>query len=219
MNKISNRPKYTLKHPTIQLILAVGLFIMTVLASRGADMASWEINVFNLIYEWPRFLRPFFFAITQLGSIYMLTLLLLIYFLRKRINVMLRLFLTGTAAYLAAGVAKDLWGRVRPHEFLENIAALDYVVRGPGFPSGHTAMAAAIGLTVAYHMPKKRRPIVLTLVFLVGLSRIYLGVHAPLDIVGGFAIGWAVYAAFRHVRLYDITLARQQTKGQKNRRK
>lgn len=206
-----------LKHPTVQLALAVVLFIVSVLASRGADMAAWEIDVFTFIYNWPTWLRPFFFVITQFGSVAMLVILLLAYVLRRRFRVVLRLLLTGTLSYLLAGVAKDLWGRIRPHEFLEGIAVLDYVVRGPGFPSGHTALATALGLTVAYHMPKKHRPYVYALIILVGLSRVYLGVHAPLDIVGGYAVGWIAYALFRHVRFYDITFGRRTSKKQPNR--
>jgi membrane-associated phospholipid phosphatase len=40
----------------------------------------------------------------------------------------------------------------------------------------------------------------------------YLGVHTPLDIVGGFAIGWGAYALFRHVRLYDVRFGHHKTK-------
>ncbi|HYF96807.1 MAG TPA: phosphatase PAP2 family protein [Patescibacteria group bacterium] len=210
MKKIKKYPKkYSKIDPTIQLFLALGLFAITVIASRGVDMAGWEITLFQSIYNLPDFLHPVFLIITQMGSIYMLGLLLILYLIKKHHHIVLRLLLTGTLAYLVTGVAKDLWGRARPNEILIDVVNLDYVVRGPGFPSGHTALATALALTLMHYLPKKYHWIVPAWIVGVGLSRMYLGIHAPLDILGGFAIGWASYALFRHVRLYDIKFGKK----------
>lgn len=174
-------------------------------------MTGWEISLFQSIYNLPDFLRPVFLVITQTGSIYMLGLLLVLYLIKKHHHIVLRLLFTGTLAYLVTGVAKDLWGRARPNEILIDVVNLDYVVRGPGFPSGHTAMAAALALALMHYLPKRYRWIVPVWIVGVGLSRVYLGVHAPLDILGGFAIGWASYALFRHVRFYDIKFGKKHS--------
>lgn len=204
--------KPTKLSPTIQLFLAIGLFGVAVLASNGEQMTAWEITIFQAIYGLPGFLHGFFLAITNLGSIYMLGLLLLLYLAKWHYHVVLRLLMTGTLAYVVSGVAKDLWGRARPFELLTDVVSLDYIVRGPGFPSGHMALAVALALTVGHYLPKKYHWVVPIWIVGVGLSRVYLGVHAPLDIVGGFAIGWGSYALFRHVRLYDITFHRESAK-------
>ncbi|MBW3568903.1 phosphatase PAP2 family protein [Candidatus Parcubacteria bacterium] len=198
--------KYTFPqiHPTIHLALAIGLFIIAVASSRFKDVASWEISVFNFMYNLPNFWRPVFFAITQLGSIHMLALLVIFYLIKKHHHIVIRLLMSGTLAYLLAGFAKDIWGRGRPTEFLLDIVSLDYVVRGPGFPSGHTALATALALTIGHYLPRKYRWIVAVWIIGVGLSRMNLGIHFPIDIIGGFAIGWASYAIFKHVRLYDV---------------
>lgn len=197
-------------NPTLQVFMAVGLFSVAALASQGADMHPWEITIFQFIYGWPDFLLPLFLAVTQFGSIYMLAALLIIYLVRKRYHIVLRLLMTGTLAYLVSGFAKDLWGRARPHEILLDVLSRDYIVRGPGFPSGHTALATALALTIGHYMPRKYNWVVPVLIIGVALSRIYLGIHAPLDIVGGFAIGWVSYALFRHVRLQDVSFARKR---------
>jgi membrane-associated phospholipid phosphatase len=124
--------------------------------------------------------------------------------------VLLRLLLTATLAYQLSGFAKDIWGRARPTEILANVLNLDYVVRGPGFPSGHMALATAMALTVGLYLPRKYQWIVPVWIIGVGLSRMYLGIHAPLDIAGGFAIGWLSYALFRHVRLQDIRFGKRR---------
>lgn len=176
-------------------------------------MSAWEISLFQSVYGLPDFLHPIFFVVTQFGSIYVLALLLVLYLVKRHYHIVLRLLLTGTLAYLISGVAKDLWGRARPTELLFNVVNLDYTVRGPGFPSGHMALATALAFTLGHYLPKKYHWVPIVWIIGVGLSRMYLGVHAPLDILGGFAIGWGAYALFRHVRLYDINFSRRRPKA------
>lgn len=202
-------------HPTIQLGLALALFGISVWLSRGNDMHTWEIDLFLGIYNWPDVLRPLFFVMTQAGSIHMLAALLIIFLIKRQYHIVLRLLLTATLAYQLSGFAKDIWGRVRPHELLSGIYNLDYVVRGPGFPSGHTALATAMALVICRYLPRKWRWVVPVWIIGVGLSRLYLGVHAPLDILGGFAIGWIAYALFCHVRLQDIKFGKHQPRKAK----
>ena len=197
-------------HPTIQAAIAAALFFLGVWLSRGADMKEWEISVFQALYYNPVFIKPAVIFITQTGSIYMLGLLLFIFTVRKQWHVVIRLLLTATLAYQLSGFAKDIWGRARPHEVLPGIYNLDYVVRGPGFPSGHTALAVAMALVVGHYLPKQYRWLTIVWIGGVAFSRLYLGIHAPLDILGGFAIGWFSYALFRHVRLQDIRYGKRK---------
>lgn len=204
--------------PTVQLIAAILLFIISVQVSRGTGIPAWEVALFQTIYDLPSWLHPIFFVVTQFGSILVLALLGLLYLAKRHYHIVLRLLMTGTLAYLLSGVAKDLFGRIRPNEFLIDVINLDYIVRGPGFPSGHMALATAIALTIGHYLPKKYHWIVPVWIIGVGLSRVYLGIHFPLDILGGFAIGWASYALFRHVRLYDITTPRKPRAKTKTRK-
>lgn len=198
------KQKQIINHPTVLLVTALVILMLAVAASRGSDMHDWEITLFYAIYELPRWLLPFFVSVTQLGSVYMLGLLSMFYLLLGRFHILLRLLLTGTLAYAISGIAKDLWGRARPFDYLPDVISLDKNVWGPGFPSGHVALATAIALSVRHYLPHKYRWIPVASIVAVALSRVYLGVHAPLDILGGFAIGWACYALFQHVKLYDI---------------
>lgn len=199
-------------HPTIQLFAAIGLFVVAAAASGTKEIARWEIDLFNFIYNLPDFLHPIFFVLTQLGSIFTLGLLLVFYLLKARYHIVIRLLMAGTLAYLISGFAKDIWGRARPTDMLLDIVNLDYIVRGPGFPSGHMAMATVLALTMAHYIPRKYHWVVAVWIIGVGLSRMHLGIHFPLDILGGFAIGWGSYALFRHVRLYDVRFKKRAAK-------
>jgi glycosyltransferase 2 family protein len=198
---------------TTQLFFALALFTLAAFLSGVRPIPNWEIDLFQSIYNLPSFLRPLFIVITQFGSIYILGLLLIIYLFKKHYHIVLRLLMTGTLAYLVSGFAKDIWGRARPSELLLDVTSLDFIVRGPGFPSGHMALATALALTLGHYMPQKYYWLVPVWIIGVGLSRMYLGIHFPLDIIGGFAIGWGSYALFRHVRLYDISFPKRRIRN------
>ena len=190
-------------NPTQQALLAVLLLVGSALFARGTSLSGFESDMFYTIYHLPDWLYPPFYIVTQLGSIYVLGVLLLAYFAKEHYHIVIRLLMTGTLAYLLAGFIKGLWGRVRPHELLPDIITLDYF-QGAGFPSGHVALATALAITLAHYFGRRFYWVAAAWIIGVALSRMYLGVHLPLDIVGGFAVGWFSYAIFRHVRLYDV---------------
>ena len=76
------------------------------------------------------------------------------------------------------------------------LAGYDVVARamqgGPGFPSGHVAVVTAIGLTVWPLVSWPWRVFILLLIGAEAWARVFLGVHAPLDIVGGIAVAMTV---------------------------
>lgn len=58
------------------------------------------------------------------------------------------------------------------------------------FPSRHAAITSVIAFSLAYFKSKWSVPLLLA-AFFVGISRIYVGVHYPGDIIGGFLVGIA----------------------------
>ena len=67
-----------------------------------------------------------------------------------------------------------------------------------GFPSGHAQSAAALWTFVALQTRRPRLWVALAfvLLILVALSRLYVGAHYPLDVVGGALIGYGLLAVF-----------------------
>ena len=103
------------------------------------------------------------------------------------------------AALLAAVVA-GLWTQVTK-EFIDVprplsvLAPWDFHLAGPAykrvsFPSGHAAAAFALAGIVIMGTTAKWRGLLFVLAGLVGLSRIMLGVHWPLDVLWGMVGGW-----------------------------
>lgn len=100
------------------------------------------------------------------------------------------ILLTLAAALIATLIVQYLALRPRPEAFRPVINTPNF----PSFPSGHAAAAFAFAAVVGL---KYRRWLgwALLLAALIGLSRIYLGVHYPSDIFAGAVLGSAVGAA------------------------
>lgn len=99
----------------------------------------------------------------------------------------------GAAAAVLVPVIKNLIGRARPP-----LGDRLVVVDSPAFPSGHSVAVAAVTGVLAVlcvlrfrYRRAARITVALVIVFigLVGLSRVYLGVHWPTDVLAGWCLG------------------------------
>jgi undecaprenyl-diphosphatase len=140
--------------------------------------------------------------ITALGSVTILSLFsgVVIVFLlfTRRFNACLLLVAALGGGFLLNWSLKNFFNRPRP----EYVTPLHYV-DSHSFPSGHSLLAAVVYLTlgalVARLLPKRRQKIyvlgvAVLLTFLVGVSRVYLGVHYPSDVLAGWTVGllWSI---------------------------
>jgi undecaprenyl-diphosphatase len=94
------------------------------------------------------------------------------------------------ASWTLAEGAKYLFNRARPFIWDTEIAPLIKTPSSSSFPSGHSATAAAGALTLSVLYPPFA-PVFVVTGFLVVLSRVYLGVHFPVDVLAGVVIGTA----------------------------
>jgi undecaprenyl-diphosphatase len=99
----------------------------------------------------------------------------------------------GAADLVAVRAVKPAVDRARPCRSLPSVRAPDGCGSGRSFPSAHASDTAAAATVIAWAAPALS-PLALALTAVVGISRVYLGVHYPSDVVGGWILGAAVAA-------------------------
>ena len=97
-------------------------------------------------------------------------------------------------SWTVAEGAKYLFDRARPFIWDTEVAPLIKTPSSSSFPSGHSATAAAGALTLSVIYPPFA-PFLVPAGLLVILSRVYLGVHFPVDVLAGAVIGLATSGA------------------------
>ena len=137
------------------------------------------------------------------------------FLLRRWTRGALLVVVTLLGASLLDGALKLLWGRQRPTAFFEHYPSPESF----SFPSGHALFAPAFfgGLAALLYRRLGHtwlRVGVITaavvVILLIGFSRIYLGVHYPSDVLGGFAAGVVWVSA---VALGDRIISRTRRGG------
>jgi undecaprenyl-diphosphatase len=86
---------------------------------------------------------------------------------------------------------RDAIGRRRPPLVYPEPKALVHVPHSGSFPSGHATVAFACATVLAWCVPRLAFP-AFVLAGAIAWSRVYVGVHWPLDVLGGAIIGLAV---------------------------
>lgn len=95
------------------------------------------------------------------------------------------------AAWALAHVAKAVTARPRPYAAVAGVVLRQQPAHGLSFPSTHTAVALAAAIALVPFLARPLAAAGIGYAVLVGWSRVYLGVHYPLDILGGAGIGMA----------------------------
>lgn len=105
-------------------------------------------------------------------------------------------------------IFKNLVARVRPFDadpLLDNLVHEDSF----SFPSGHTSASFAAAFTLLYYY-RKEGIAALILAILIGLSRMYICVHYPTDVLGGILFG--ALSAFLSIMLIRVVLLKYEKK-------
>lgn len=190
----------------VTILLLAAVFMAIVLLARG-EATQFDREILLAMRNTQGAIGPVWLQgvvrdLTALGSHVVLILVVLIVasyllLLRDRTTALFVVVSALSGTFLNT-LLKLLFGRPRPDiiSHLTEVATLS-------FPSGHAALSAVIYLTIGFLLAGTHRSFVfrayfigvaIVLTLLVGVSRIYLGVHYPTDVIGGWSFGtaWAL---------------------------
>jgi undecaprenyl-diphosphatase len=114
----------------------------------------------------------------------------------KRPAIFLYVTLADLVAEITAYALRDAIGRDRPPLHFSEPHPLVTVPHSGSFPSGHTATSFACAATLAWLTPLPKTALYL-LAALIAFSRVYTGVHYPVDLIGGALVGLGIATALR----------------------
>lgn len=139
-------------------------------------------------------LNGFWKAVTSLadkGWFWLAASFLLLFFKKTRAVGVASLLSIAVCFFITNMVLKGWVARPRPDDVMAAIEPLIRTPRDFSFPSGHTTVSFACALVCFRMLPGKYGIPALVLAGMIGFSRLYLGVHYPSDVLGGFLVALA----------------------------
>ena len=179
-------------HHAIRAVSALIVLLLSALPVERARVGDLEADVFAAINELPGWLYPPVWLVMQLGNLFAVPVVVVVALLLRRPRLAIDLGVAGSLAWTLARVVKETIVRARPSSLLQEVIVRGPAADGQGYVSGHTAVAFALATVASAYLDRRGEIVVWTLAAIVALSRLYVGAHLPLDVIGGGAMGWAI---------------------------
>lgn len=184
-------------------LILLGVFLSIGLAVRNSsDGILFDVSLLSFISEntndiifnfmkFISFIGSEIFLFPALGIIIIFTIV------KKKSYITKLLLLSSLGSWLLNYGLKQIFQRTRPLDFI--------LVKqgGLSYPSGHSMVTMSMYLTIAFLLSQRYRDkkniiytISIIFILLMGLSRMFLGVHWPTDIIGGYIAGYLFFVFY-----------------------
>jgi undecaprenyl-diphosphatase len=177
-----------------RLALGVGILVAATVPTRRPVPPRLELDCFDAVNGLPDSLYPPVYPLMQFGALAAVPVTAAVVWLAGDHERAGRLLASGTATWLLAKGVKRVVHRGRPAAVEAHVHVRGRAQSGDGFVSGHAAVAVALAAGAMRALPGLD-PLLAVLASTVGLSRMYVGAHLPLDVLGGAGLGLLVDAA------------------------
>ena len=181
------------RRPVAALWVAAAGLVLTIIASLGAldgAVSGAERAVFRAINGLPDWLERTMWALQLLGVLVTPVVVAVVVLLTRRWRPALALLLLVPLKLVTERqVLKKLVERQRPGQNEPGAVLRDVPPAGLSYPSGHAIIAAGMLVILWPYLGRTGRVIATLLALGVGVARVYLGAHNPLDVVAGFGLG------------------------------
>jgi membrane-associated phospholipid phosphatase len=179
------------------LVISAIVFVLAALEVHAHAIAVWEQHYMLAINGWPNQLRSTAVAISLIGgSVWTAIITMVLSYVLKLYRLCWRLAASFLVATVVVYVVKHAVSQPEVFHLVPNLH-FRVAVTGLAFPSGTTTVATVIALSLLPYLTKYWRLMLPLWVVLIGLSRLYLGVQTPLDLLGGVALGVLIVSLIR----------------------
>ena len=187
------------RRPSDLLWLAVGAvgLVVCALPVHADRVGAAETDAFRLVNDLPSLPFPVVWVPMQVGNLLVVPTAVLVALALRHLRLAGGLALAGAGVYVLAKVVKRFVERGRPSDLLDEVVVRGAAPHGLGFVSGHIAVVTSLAFVAWPWLPRWGRWAAGVAVAAVFLTRMYVGAHLPLDMVGGAALGLAVGALVR----------------------
>jgi undecaprenyl-diphosphatase len=165
-----------------------------------SGLIAWDVRLFVLInQEWTSgFLDTVMPFLTDFDHWRIPVIVLLLVALARgsratRLAILFAILAVVVADQLSSAALKPMFDRTRPFHVVAGTRQL-IDAHSTSFPSSHAANTFAAGIFLALRFARMRWILIVPLV--VSYSRVYVGVHYPLDVAGGAAVGAIIGGSF-----------------------
>lgn len=183
-----------LADPKVRLAVGTAAMAASLVPLHRDRVGSIEARIFRRVNDLPDSLLPPAWLVMQLGTVGAAPVAAIIARVTGDRRLAVRLLAGGVATWAASKVLKPLTGRPRPITLLPDAQTRGREAAGLGYPSGHAGVAVALAVAARPHLPLNARHAALVLAPVVGVTRMYVGAHLPLDVVSGAALGLTIDA-------------------------
>jgi len=165
-----------------------------------AGATGWDVSLFRILNEVPpavaSVLTPLSHLFRPAGIVIVVVLIagFVVAWTRSVLPVAAGA-VAAAVAWALANLAKAIADRPRPYQVVADAVLRQQPAHGTSFPSSHTAVTVAVVIALLPFLPRVLAGAAIGYAVLVGWSRVYLGVHYPLDVLAGAGIGMAVGGA------------------------
>lgn len=184
-----------LSDPRVRLALGAAGVAVTAVSVRRDRVGAREARLFRAVNDLPDEIYPPVWTVMQLGTLATAPAAAAVAYVRGERRLAVRLLVAGSSTWALSKVMKAVVKRPRPHELLADARCRGREQTGLGYLSGHAGVVMALALAAAPRLRGRARTLAAAAVPVVGLARMYVGAHLPLDVLGGASLGIAVDAA------------------------
>jgi undecaprenyl-diphosphatase len=174
----------------VAALVGVGVFALCAVIVRDGTVGAVETRVFRAINDLPDALSPAMRSAQLLGVLVVGPLVAVGALVLRRWRLALAALLVTAGKLVTERMVWEMVQRSRPGTTIRGaVVRGDTPAAGVSFVSGHVMLTTALAWVMTPYLRGPWRAVPWAVAAVVAFARVYLGAHAPLDVVGGIALG------------------------------